>query len=100
MQGNSNNEFQYSILQSSAADLSLYTSSLEHIYTNSESWRKLKDTTQRGLEIPIEQSWGYKSSAAYNKNSNSNKKLLFLLYFPQNNFKSFAFFLKKQKQLD
>lgn len=48
MQGNIDNEFQYSILQSSAADPSFYTSSLEHIYTNSDSWRKLKDTTKKG----------------------------------------------------
>lgn len=47
MQGNINNEFQYSILQSSAADPSFYMSSLEHIYTNSDSWRKLKDTTKK-----------------------------------------------------
>lgn len=48
MQGNIDNEFQYSILQSSAADPSFYMSSLEHIYTNSDSWRKLKDTTKKG----------------------------------------------------
>lgn len=49
MQGNIDNEFQYSILQSSAADPSFYMSSLEHIYTNSDSRRKfLKDTTKKG----------------------------------------------------
>lgn len=71
MQGNFNNEFQYSILQSSAADPSLYTSPLEHINTNSDSWGKSKDFTKRGLEIPIKD---HKSSVTCNKNSNKQTK--------------------------